>query len=86
MLSLLPYNFLPAGVVFFVPAIGVLATLSSCAHIVIVYLAWYLKVPSFEDVFANVMGKYGRAGVWGGRVVVMLSVIGLLVGWLESES
>jgi len=40
LLALLPYNFLPAGVVFFIPIICILAVLSSCAHIVIVYLAW----------------------------------------------
>ena len=40
MLALLPYNFLPAGVVFFIPILCVLTILSSCAHIVIVYLAW----------------------------------------------
>jgi len=40
MLAMLPYNFLPAGVVFFIPIICVLTALSSCAHIVIVYLSW----------------------------------------------
>lgn len=40
LLALLPYNFLPAGVVFFIPIICVLTVLSSCAHIVIVYLSW----------------------------------------------
>ena len=40
LLALLPYNFLPAGVVFFIPIICGLAVLSCCAHIVIVYLAW----------------------------------------------
>ncbi|OWZ63126.1 hypothetical protein AYX14_03681 [Cryptococcus neoformans] len=82
LLALLPYNFLPAGVVFFVPVICILALLSVCAHIVIVYLAWYLKVPSFEDVFANVTGKYGKYGLWGGRLATLIAVLGMLVSWL----
>lgn len=45
LLALLPYNFLPAGVVFFVPVICILALLSVCAHIVIVYLAWCANHP-----------------------------------------
>ncbi|KIR56296.1 hypothetical protein I315_01361 [Cryptococcus gattii Ru294] len=82
LLALLPYNFLPAGVVFFVPVICILALLSVCAHIVIVYLAWYLKVPSFEDVFAIVTDKYGKYGLWGGRIATLIAVLGMLVGWL----
>jgi hypothetical protein len=46
----------------------------------------YLKVSSFEDVFASVTGKYGRYGQWAGRTAVVISTLGLLVGWLESES
>ncbi|WVO17885.1 hypothetical protein L204_105583 [Cryptococcus depauperatus] len=84
LLALLPYNFLPAGVVLFIPIISVLSLLSVCAHIVIVYLAWYLKVPSFEDVFATVTGKYGKYGVWGGRIAVVIAVLGMLVSWLET--
>jgi hypothetical protein len=100
MLAMLPYNFLPAGVVFFIPILCVLTALSSCAHIVIVYLSWYvdktcpclcaharyLKVPTFEDVFASVTGRYGRYGQWAGRAAVITSTLGLLVGWMESES
>ncbi|CAD6583533.1 MAG: hypothetical protein TREMPRED_003587 [Tremellales sp. Tagirdzhanova-0007] len=82
LLALLPYNFLPAGVVFFIPIICVLAILSSCAHIVIIYLAWYLKVPSFEEVFASVTGKYGGGGLWAGRAAVIIAATGVLVGWL----
>nr|XP_031859917.1 uncharacterized protein CI109_004766 [Kwoniella shandongensis]KAA5526989.1 hypothetical protein CI109_004766 [Kwoniella shandongensis] len=84
LLALLPYNFLPAGVVFFVPLLCILAILSACAHIVIVYLAWYLKVPSFEDVFATVTGKYGKYGLWAGRAAVVIGVVGMLVSWLET--
>ncbi|WVQ85530.1 hypothetical protein IAT38_007696 [Cryptococcus sp. DSM 104549] len=84
LLALLPYNFLPAGVVFFVPVICVLALLSVCAHIVIVYLSWYLKVPSFEEVFATVTGKFGLYGLWAGRVAVTIAVLGMLVSWLET--
>lgn len=40
LLALLPYNFLPAGVVFFIPIYCVLVALSVAGHIVIVYLAW----------------------------------------------
>jgi amino acid permease len=85
LLALLPYNFLPAGVVFFIPIICILTVLSSCAHIVIVYLSWYLKVSSFEDVFASVTGKYGQYGQWAGRAAVITSTLGLFIGWLESE-
>ena len=46
LLALLPYSFLPAGVVFFIPIICVLAILSSCAHIVIIYLAWWVWLSS----------------------------------------
>ncbi|KAK8844638.1 hypothetical protein IAR55_006485 [Kwoniella newhampshirensis] len=67
LLALLPYNFLPAGVVFFVPVLCVLALLSS-----------YLKVSSFEDVFAAVTGKYGKYGLWGGRAAVVVGVVGML--------
>lgn len=48
LLALLPYNFLPAGVVFFVPVICILALLSVCAHIVIVYLAWCVHNPFIQ--------------------------------------
>ncbi|KAL7420299.1 hypothetical protein Q5752_005268 [Cryptotrichosporon argae] len=82
LLCLLPYNFLPAGVVLFVPFFCILAALSTCAHIVIVYLAWYLKVRSFEDVFAACAAKHGKYGLWGGRVFVVASTMGLVVGWL----
>ncbi|KAK4684601.1 hypothetical protein P7C73_g5568, partial [Tremellales sp. Uapishka_1] len=82
LLALLPYNFLPGGVVIFVPVFCVLAILSACAHIVIVYLTWYLKVGSFEQVAASVAGKYSKFGLWGGRIAVVSSVVGLVVGWL----
>ncbi|TYJ57562.1 hypothetical protein B9479_001644 [Cryptococcus floricola] len=84
LLALLPYNFLPAGVVFFIPIICVLALLSICAHIVIVYLSWYLKMPSFEDVFANVTGKYSKYGLWGARVALITAVLGMVVSWIET--
>ncbi|EIW73157.1 hypothetical protein TREMEDRAFT_42213 [Tremella mesenterica DSM 1558] len=82
LLAILPYNFLPAGVVFFIPILCVLVVLSCCAHIVIVYLSWYLKVHTFEDVFAVTAGKYSLYGLWAGRVSVIIGVIGMLVGWL----
>ncbi|WWC57955.1 uncharacterized protein I303_100490 [Kwoniella dejecticola CBS 10117] len=84
LLALLPYNFLPAGVVFFVPVFCVLALLSTCAHIVIVYLAWYLKVSSFEEVFASVTTKYGKYGLWTGRGFVVCAVFGAVVSWIET--
>jgi hypothetical protein len=79
----LPYDLLPGGVVLFIPITCVLAGLSACAHIVIVYLASYLKVHSFEEVFGAV-AKSGY-GLWAGRVAVMISVIGLVSSWLGSE-
>lgn len=85
LLGMLPYNFLPAGVVFFIPALCILVALSACAHIVIVYLAWYLKVPSFEEVFYVVVGRR-QWGLHVGRGAVMVSVMGLLVSWVESRS
>ncbi|WRT63511.1 uncharacterized protein IL334_000416 [Kwoniella shivajii] len=84
LLALLPYNFLPAGVVVFVPIFCVLALLSACAHIVIVYLAWYLKVSSFEEVFAAVTAKYGQYGLWTGRGFVVCAVFGIVVSWIET--
>lgn len=45
----------------------------------------YLKVSTFEDVFASVTGEYGRYGQWAGRAAVIVSTLGLLVGWLESR-
>ncbi|WVR03319.1 hypothetical protein IAU60_000310 [Kwoniella sp. DSM 27419] len=84
LLALLPYNFLPAGVVFFIPIFCVLAVLSACAHIVIVYLAWYLKATSFEEVFAVVTAKYGKYGLWTGRAFVVCAVLGAVVSWLET--
>ncbi|WVQ64648.1 uncharacterized protein L199_002815 [Kwoniella botswanensis] len=84
LLALLPYNFLPAGVVFFVPVFCVLALLSACAHVVIVYLAWYLKVSSFEEVFAAVTAKYGKYGLWTGRGFVGCAVFGVVVSWIET--
>lgn len=45
----------------------------------------YLKVPSFEDVFATVTGKYGKYGLWGGRVATLIAVLGMLVSWLGSR-
>ncbi|WWD22812.1 hypothetical protein CI109_107306 [Kwoniella shandongensis] len=45
----------------------------------------YLKVPSFEDVFATVTGKYGKYGLWAGRAAVVIGVVGMLVSWLESK-
>lgn len=84
LLGVLPYDFLPAGVVFFIPVLCILTVLSACAHIVIVYLAWYLKVESFEDVFSAVVGR--KWGLHVGRGAVMVSVMGLLVGWMTSRS
>jgi len=40
ILAYLPFNFLPAVVVFFIPVLSVLAVLSASAQIVIVYLSW----------------------------------------------
>ncbi|WOO82472.1 uncharacterized protein LOC62_04G005960 [Vanrija pseudolonga] len=86
-LAAVPYDFLPAGVALFVPVFCVLAALSLCAHIVIVYLAWYLKVWSFEEVFAKCVGeRFGKYGLGIGRAFVLVSVIGTTIGWLESES
>jgi hypothetical protein len=48
LLAILPYSFLPAGVVFFIPVLSVLAILSACAQIVIVYLSW--QVVSLYDM------------------------------------
>lgn len=45
----------------------------------------YLKVSTFEDVFAKATGEYGRYGRWGGTAFVICSTVGLLVGWLGSE-
>ncbi|KAL1408755.1 hypothetical protein Q8F55_005568 [Vanrija albida] len=84
-LAAVPYDFLPAGVALFVPVFCVLAALSLCAHIVIVYLAWYLKVWSFEEVFAKCVGeRFGKYGLGVGRAFVMVSVIGTTIGWLET--
>lgn len=83
LLGMLPYNFLPAGVVLFIPALCILTALSACAHIVIVYLAWYLKVGTFEEVFSSVVGGWG---LHAGRAAVVVSSVGVLVSWVESES
>lgn len=83
----MPNDFLPAGVALFVPLFCVLALLSACAHVVIVYLAWYLKVRSFEDVFAACAGeRFGRYGLGVGRAFVMVSTMGATVGYIESKS
>lgn len=84
-LSAVPQSFLPAGVALFIPAFCVLAVLSACAHIVIVYLAWYLKVGSFEQVFAACAGeRFGRFGQAVGRGFVVVATLGSAVGWLGS--
>lgn len=82
LLAYLPYNFLPAGVVFFIPVLSVLAVLSACAQIVIVYLSWYLKVSTFEEIFATVAGRYGQYGLWAGRAAIITATTGMVVSWL----
>lgn len=42
-------------------------------------------MPSFEDVFAKVTDKYGKYGLWGGRIAALVAVLGMLVGWLGSR-
>ena len=86
LLAYLPYNFLPAGVVFFIPVLSVLAVLSACAQIVIVYLSWYLKVSTFEEIFATVAGRYGQYGLWAGRAAIITATTGMVVSWLGGES
>jgi len=86
LLAYLPYNFLPAGVVFFIPVLSVLAVLSACAQIVIVYLSWYLKVSTFEEIFATVAGRYGQYGLWAGRTAIITATTGTVVSWLGGES
>lgn len=82
-LSAVPQSFLPAGVALFIPAFCILAALSACAHIVIVYLAWYLKVGSFEQVFAACAGeRFGRFGQAVGRGFVVVATLASSVGWL----
>lgn len=79
----MPQSFLPAGVALFIPAFCILAALSACAHIVIVYLAWYLKVKSFEQVFAACAGeRFGRFGQSVGRGFVIVATMGSAIGWL----
>lgn len=86
-LAAIPHDFLPAGVALFIPLLCVIAVLSSCAHIVIVYLAWYLKVRTFEDVFAACAGeRFGPYALGVGRAFVMVATMGASVGWLESTS
>lgn len=64
-----------------------IAVLSACAHIVIVYLAWYLKVRNFEEVFAACAGeRFGPYALGVGRAFVMVATMGASVGWLGSES
>ncbi|BEJ11020.1 hypothetical protein CspHIS471_0104420 [Cutaneotrichosporon sp. HIS471] len=82
-LAAIPHDFLPAGVALFVPLLCVLALLSACAHIVIVYLGWYLNVHTFEDVFAKCAGeRFGPYGLQVGRAFVMFATMGASVGWL----
>lgn len=84
-LASVPNDFLPAGVALFVPLFCVVALLSACAHIVIVYLAWYLKVRSFEDVFAACAGeRFGRFGLGVGRAFVIVSTMASTVGFIDS--
>lgn len=79
----MPQSFLPAGVALFIPVFCILSVLSACAHIVIVYLAWYLKVGSFEQVFAACAGeRFGRFGQAVGRGFVCVATMGTAVGWL----
>jgi len=86
VLSNVSTEFLPAGVALFVPLFCVIAVLSACAHIVIVYLAWYLKVRSFEDVFAACVGeRFGRYGLGIGRTVVLIATMGITVGSMGCE-
>lgn len=82
----MPTAFLPAGVALFVPLFCIIAALSACAHIVIVYLAWYLKVPTFEDVFAACAGeRFGKHAAVVGRGFVLVATVGSTVGWLGCE-
>ena len=72
--------------VFFIPVLSVLAVLSACAQIVIVYLSWYLKVSSFEEIFATVAGRYGQYGLWAGRTAIITATTGMVVSWLGGKS
>ena len=71
--------------VFFIPVLSVLAVLSACAQIVIVYLSWYLKVSTFEEIFATVAGRYGQYGLWAGRTAIITATTGMVVSWLGGE-
>ena len=42
-------------------------------------------MPSFEEVFSKVLGRFGRYGRWAGRGIVIASTVGLVVGWLGCE-
>jgi hypothetical protein len=46
----------------------------------------YLKVSTFEEIFATVAGRYGRYGLWAGRAAVITATTGMLVSWLGCES
>ncbi|GMK58416.1 hypothetical protein CspeluHIS016_0504480 [Cutaneotrichosporon spelunceum] len=82
-LAAIPHDFLPAGVALFVPLLCIIALLSACAHVVIVYLGWYLQVRTFEDVFATCAGeRLGPYALQVGRAFVMVASMGASVGWL----
>jgi len=66
--------------------LSVLAVLSACAQIVIVYLSWYLKVSTFEEIFATVAGRYGQYGLWAGRTAIITATTGMVVSWLGGKS
>lgn len=86
VLSNVPTDFLPAGVALFIPLFCVIAALSACAHIVIVYLSWYLKVRTFEDVFAACVGeRFGKYGLVVGRAFVLVATMGATIGCMGSE-
>lgn len=81
LLPLLPHAFLPAGIAFFIPALVIVAGLSVCSSVVLLYIARYLKAPSFEDISGQIAGE---KGLWAGRALQVLGAMGVVVGWLSS--
>ncbi|KAJ9123916.1 hypothetical protein QFC22_000706 [Naganishia vaughanmartiniae] len=81
IIPLLPYSFLPAGVVLFVPVFVAIAGLSACAHVVVVYLSRYLKVITFEDILQRATGRHG---LMAGRAVQLTGVLLICSAWLRA--
>ncbi|GHJ88664.1 hypothetical protein NliqN6_5066 [Naganishia liquefaciens] len=81
LIPLLPYSFLPAGVVLFVPVFVAIAGLSACAHVVVVYLSRYLKVTTFEDILYRAAGWHGLIG---SRAVQLTGILLIASAWLRA--